>query len=217
MKIKNWLRYFFALLVFTASGALHAELKEGESLLPELGLYIDINEEEWGAAKVNLRLVDNNFQLYFLDGNDLLVAPKVKDVIIHYGNFIKDSTMKNTIVLEQQGLVLTNGRVITPPSRYMVRIFLRKMVKPNYYTPEQEVKEFIGLHTLNQLGSEFQEASKTQPYSEPVPTGAQGEAPKAEQGMPSTSETAIVTQEEQDVEDAGNQMEITILPAEDEK
>lgn len=159
------------LMMLLPVSALRAELKEGEQLLPELGIYVDINEEEWGAAKVNLRLYNNSFQLFFLDSNDLLVTPPIDDAIVHYSNFIKKSQAESTITLKKNGMMLSADRVIPPPARYQVRVFLRKWVQPaEYYKEAYEEKEFIGLHMLNQLGEQFAEANTTAPYSKPVPT-----------------------------------------------
>lgn len=178
MKVAHYLPFALALLFAALASPASAQVKEGEQLLPELGIYVDINEEEWGAAKVNLRIVNNNFQMYFLDEQNLLVPPPLDKVIVHYGNFIKDSNARETLLLEQRGMMLTSIRVIPPPHRYLVRIFLKKTVDPEeYYKDPYEVKEFIGMHTINQLGSQFVEESRTQPFSEPLPTGdKEGEA-----------------------------------------
>jgi len=159
------------LLMVTGSFA-HANegLQAGQALAPELGIYVEIDEDKWGASEINLRIVNNNFQFFFLDADKLLVDPPIPSVIVHYGNFIKDSNAKETVLLQQEGLMLTSKRVIPPPHRYMVRIFLKKTVPPEYSFEEpEEVKEFIGMHVLNQLGGEeLYEKTHTPPTSIPV-------------------------------------------------
>jgi len=178
MKVASYFPIVLVLALAMLAPSAFAQVKAEEQLLPELGIYVDIDEDEWDAAKVNLRIVDNNFQMYFLDENNLLVDADVDKVIVHYGNFIKDSNARFTLVLKKEGLMYTSVRVIPPPHRYMVRIFLKKTVEPEvYYKEAYEEKEFIGMHTLNQLGSEFLEATRTQPYSEPLAKGEkEGEA-----------------------------------------
>lgn len=168
------LRGAVLLVMLVGTGAVSAVAEEsdaalqvGQALKPKLGIYVDVDREKWGADQVNLRIVNNNFQLFFLDADGLLVDSKADDVIIHYGNFIKDSNAKETVLLEPDGLMYTRARVISPPHRYQVRIFLRKTVDPEpYYKEKYEEKEFIGMHVLNQLGgAELYEKTHTTPTS----------------------------------------------------
>ncbi|WP_309398436.1 hypothetical protein [Cerasicoccus maritimus] len=178
MKLTANIRFGFSLLFILAAAALEGQVVEGEKLEPELGLYVDIDAKEWGAAKLNLRIVNNNFQAYFLDENDLLVAPPIDKMIVHYSNFIKKSQAKLTIMLEPAGMMMTSKRVIPPPYRYQVRIFLKKTVNPDdYYEESYEEKEFIGMHTLNQLGGDMLEKTTTEPTSV-APPAEEGAAEK---------------------------------------
>ena len=101
------------------------------------------------------------------------------------------------MLLKQDGMMLTSKRVIQPPRRYFVRIFLRKMVEPEeYYKEPYQVKEFIGQHTLNQLGAQFNEANATPAYSQPLAAGeTEGEA------LPDSRESGPVGDSEQIGED----------------
>ncbi|MBK1857000.1 hypothetical protein [Cerasicoccus arenae] len=178
MKFVTSLRFAFALMVLFSGSALRAQVEEGQKLEPELGVYMPIDEAKWGAAEANLRIVNNNFQMYFLDADKLLIKPPLEDVIVHYSNFIKKSNADLTIVLKKDGMMLTSNRVISPPYRYQVRVFLKKMVTPTeYYKEPYEEKEYIGMHMINQLGGEFYDKSKTEPVSVPVEVEAAAEEP----------------------------------------
>jgi len=173
MKTSVFCRLAGTLLLWLGANSLGADpsVQAGQKLVPELGLYVDIDEEKWGAAQLNLRIVNNNFRMYFLDEDKSLVEPELDSAIVHYGNFIKDANARFTIVLEKEGLAFTSKRVIPPPHRYMCRIFLRKTVDPpGYYEKPYEEKEFIGMHTLNQLGGDqLYEKTHTEPESIPLP------------------------------------------------
>lgn len=180
-----------ATLFIMATQFVSAQVQEGQMLEPELGIYVEIDEEQWGAAQINLRIVNNNFQLYFLDAEGLLVKPPIDKVIVHYGNFIKDSNAKETLLLEKQDMMLTSPRVIPPPHRYMVRIFLKKIVEPEeYYKEPYEVKEFIGMHILNQLGGDLLQKTQTQPTSV-EPPAAEGEEKAENEEQPVAEEVPV--------------------------
>lgn len=181
------------MLFLLAAHFVSAQVQEGQLLEPELGIYVDIDAEKWGAAKINLRIVNNNFQLYFMDADGLLVQPPIDSVIVHYGNYIKDSNAKNTILLEKQGMMLTAPRVIAAPHRYLVRIFLKKMVDPpEYYKEPYEVKEFIGMHIIDQLGGDYYSKTQEQPTSvaPPEPEQKDAKASEAAAGTSATSEAS---------------------------
>ncbi|WP_309386630.1 hypothetical protein [Cerasicoccus frondis] len=166
MNFATSIRFVFALLLWGAGASLFGQVVEGQKLEPELGLYVEINEEEWGAAKLNLRIVNNNFQAYFLNAEDLLVKPQVDKLIVHYSNFVKKSNANMTITLEPDGMMMTSKRVVSPPYRYQVRLFLKKTVEPNaYYEEPYEEKEFIGMHILDQLGGDMLEKTSMEPTS----------------------------------------------------
>lgn len=174
MKFAENLRFGLALLLLMATGALHGQVAEGQKLEPELGLYLDINEEEWGAAQLNLRIVNNNFQAYFMDPEGLLVPPPVDKLIVHYSNFVRKSNANMTITLEPSGMMMTSPRVVSPPYRYQVRLFLKKTVTPDAsYQESYEEKEFIGMHILNQLGGDKLELTSVTPTSVEVETPAE--------------------------------------------
>ncbi|MEO0793923.1 MAG: hypothetical protein AAFX93_02100 [Verrucomicrobiota bacterium] len=181
MKSPKFVIWTFVLTIFALSSSLRGQVVAGEQLQPELGVYVDIDEEKWGAAKLNLRITNNNFQAFFFDADDLLVEPPLESIIVHYQNFVKKSNARQTIVLSKDGMMLTNKRVIKPPHRYQVRIFLRKNVVPiEYYKKPYEEKEFIGMHIINQLGgSELYDKTHSDPQSVPVAIEeVEGEAQK---------------------------------------
>lgn len=175
-----------------------AQVKAGEQLTPELGIYVPIDEEKWGAAEVNLRIVNNNFQLFFLDGQGKLVEPPEVKVIVHYGNFVKKSQNELTVLLKREGMMMTSPRVISPPHRYRVRIFLSKTEEPeNAYGKPVEEKEFIGMHILNQLGGDYYDKTRMEASSTPVEEEVEE---LAEEGAPAAAAQALTDEENRPVE-----------------
>jgi hypothetical protein len=111
-------------LAATVHAADEAEPVEEEiPTLPELGLYYDLGED----GKVNLRIVDNRFQIYFLDGEDHVQPLAYQSARIRYEGFFKKDE-EGVLTLgpgsAELGSILTHPRFFRPPIAWTVYITL---------------------------------------------------------------------------------------------
>ena len=101
--------------------ASHAEEDEGEKL-PEMGLYFDRS----AGNKVNLRIVEKKFRLYFVDNENKILPPEYDSALVHAENVIRKEREGRFILrLSSDGQYLTSPRVVLPPIDYWIRVTLR--------------------------------------------------------------------------------------------
>lgn len=164
-------RYFILFLVgfcFAGQPFLRAEekvLAEGAPLVPTLGLYL----ERPNGGFLNVRIVNNNFELYFLDAEKKLLKPDYNYAILSYASKVKKSDRKQTlkVSIAPNGLFMTAKRAISPPHDYELRLFLKDKVVdpatvpqyPDYGAKNEPEVERYGLNRVNQLKKEKTEES----------------------------------------------------------
>lgn len=147
------------------------EIEVGKPLPNELGLTLarkEVDEGEEEPGFVNLRIVDNRFQLWFLDSEKNVVLPSYPMAILHYRGFVVRKS-RETIRLspDSDGLFLTSPRIIPPPHHYSVRILLmnqaeEEALNPDNHTeiPDSKVRqEFFPTLQLNQIPAEMEASS----------------------------------------------------------
>ena len=124
--IPFWVVFLNVLLLISASVfAADEALPEEEEIpkLPELGLYQDLGED----SKLNLRLVDNRFQIYFLDSEDHVQELAFQKARIRYEGFFKKD-IEGVLQLgpgsAELGSILTHARIFRKPHAYTVNITL---------------------------------------------------------------------------------------------
>ncbi len=104
----------------------HAQEDEGEKL-PEMGLYFDRSP----GNRVNLRIVEKKFRLYFVDTQNKVVPPEYNSALVHAANVIrKEREGRFALRLSSDGQYLTSPRVVLPPIDYWIRITLRNAADP---------------------------------------------------------------------------------------
>jgi hypothetical protein len=93
---------------------------EGDKL-PELGHYYK-NEK---VGTVNLRVVEGNFRIYFVDKEKNIVSPAFKKARLDV-ELVRNKTHEYTLSLKlsEDGRYLTSTRHTHPPYRYWVRLVL---------------------------------------------------------------------------------------------
>lgn len=167
-----------AAIVVTLSPHLNAEttvdeeIGIGKPLPDELGLTLERKHIDEGATEpgfINLRIVNNRFQLWFLDHEKNVVEPAYPMAILHYRGFVVRRS-RETIQLrpDSDGLFLTSPRVVPPPHHYSVRILLmnqaeEEALNPDNHTeiPDSKVRqEFFPVMQLNQIPQEIESANE---------------------------------------------------------
>lgn len=144
---------FFCILFIAGSGLLKpsivfaadTELKIG-AILDEVGIFIP-RENKDDDGQVNLRIVNNKFQLYFLDAENKIIEPDAARAIIHYSSVVRKGKSRSTVSLtpEPNGLYFTAERAIVPPYHYRVRILLK--------FADEDSNEFLPEKPLRQMGT----------------------------------------------------------------
>lgn len=168
------LRQFLVAILLALSPALiaeEAEIEVGKPLPNELGLTLERKEVDEGATEpgfINLRIVDNRFQLWFLDHEKNVVEPTYPMAILHYRGFVVRKSRETIQLLpEGDGLCLTSPRIVPPPHHYSVRILLMNKAEEEALNPDNQTEvpankvrqEFFPVMQLNQIPAEI-EASK---------------------------------------------------------
>ena len=119
-----------------------SELKVGDKL-DEGGM----SYTRENGDKLNLRLVDKQFQLFFVDSGNILLEPDSSKAIVGYTNRRGDDE-RRTVVLKPVAdkVYLTSARKIQPPYLYEIRLIL--------VTEEdgEEQKEVFKMQLLNKMG-----------------------------------------------------------------
>jgi len=110
--------------------------------LDEKGIFIPHSE-----GLVNLRIVDNKFQLYFVDAEKKLVEPDAVKIIVRYSSQVRRGESESTVVLNPGpgSLYFTASRPILPPHFYRVKVIL--------VFADKEATEYLPEKLLNQLGT----------------------------------------------------------------
>ena len=137
----------------------------GEELIPHLGIYQPRIDADGKSGYINLRIVRNNFRLYFLkDDQKTIEEPAFPYAIVQYGNAIKKiaNELSLRLSLEPGGVYLTNQRIIAPPHRYSVRVILMNRIESDFVDestnnttpPPGAKKEVFKVIILNQLVQE---------------------------------------------------------------
>jgi len=155
----------FAVLALSASMApLVAAIETPDDLevkdeLPgPLGVYYSYSGNE--AAFINVRIVNNRFEAYFLEADrKTIVEPEWPQAIIHYGNAVRKGLNRNTTVMRQvEGPpLLRAARFIPPPDRYWIRLILQNKADEeatdnyNEAAPEDAHSLAFDMEILNQL------------------------------------------------------------------
>ncbi len=88
----------------------------------------------------NLRLVENRLALLFLNQENLLVpAPPMNTVRVLVDSIGSATNPRQTVVLQPTagGLYWTNPRVLSPPHRYRVTVFLQPKATSGENLPEE--------------------------------------------------------------------------------
>ena len=145
--MKNKLLYILFLL---ASGISLLSVACADPAVLEIGSELDdkgVFITRADGNQVNLRIVDNNFQLYFLDASKKLVEPDAVKAIIRYSSHVKKTDRKRSLVLtpESGGLYFTASRSILHPHYYRVKVLLK--------FEDASVSEYLPEKRLNQLGT----------------------------------------------------------------
>lgn len=132
-------------LFFSSASAAGSAVALGEKL-DAMGTFL---EREDGGF-INIRIVDNKFQLYFTDEEKLVIPADFAKAYVRYASHVKRSDRDRTVTLKPDGngAFLTASRAILPPHYYRVRIIL---------TDEAEESESSGIPTY---GSRTEEARK---------------------------------------------------------
>ncbi len=96
-------------------------LGEEEKKLPELGVYYDRAD----GSKINLRIAERKFRLYFFDGEGGRIPPDFEVAVVRYENIARkerEGTMR--LILSEDGQYLTSPRTLVPPIHYWVKVIL---------------------------------------------------------------------------------------------
>lgn len=146
-------------LVLLASVETPDDLAVGDELPGPLGVYYSYKGED--AAFINVRLVNNRFRCYFLEGDQKkIVEPDWPKAIIHYGNAVRKGLNKETTVMraaESGKPYLVAARFIPPPDRYWIQVILQndadEEATNNFNDPPPEGAQSQAFPTeiLNQL------------------------------------------------------------------
>ncbi len=122
---RNNLYFLSALAISLLAGASFSPLLaqsdggDEEGMMPEMGAYIDASD----GGFINIRIVGNNFHLYFLDAEKKLIEPTYKRALIRYENVArKDRDERLILNLSADGQSLTSGRVVRPPFNFWVTL-----------------------------------------------------------------------------------------------
>lgn len=168
MMIRHRKSVCFLLFVLTVLGAplLHGsdeEIGVGKPLPDEIGITIERIGVDPGATErgfINLRIVDNRFQLWFLDHEKNVIEPAFPLAILHYRGFVvRKSRYTIQLTPDSSGLFLTSPRVIKPPYHYSVKILLMDKIdeatfsqeNPNADTSGNSREEIYPVLQLNQI------------------------------------------------------------------
>ncbi len=131
----------------------------GGVLEPALG--IDFKRTGKVPGTVNVRIVNNRFEVWFLDEEGLIVEPDFETGVMFYSNpNIKElRNLHTTVSRSDSQPILTSPLIIAPPHRYLVRLVLSKEAPPpDIYQPQvpgqekpAKIEEIYGQAVLNQL------------------------------------------------------------------
>jgi len=113
-------------------------------LIPESGYYIDQAE---GAAQLNLRIQENRFRLYWIDGNGLVVEPEFKQANVRLIGSVNGRSFHYLETLPS-GAGLGSPLILRPPFIYNVNLVLipeaaneATTVHSFRYTPDLNVEK----------------------------------------------------------------------------
>jgi hypothetical protein len=111
----TFLNFFFLLPAIVYAADEVAPEEEEIPTLPEMGVYQEIGEE----MKVNLRIVGNNLQIYFLDLEDHVLPLEYQAARVRYEGFFKKD-IEGVLTLgpgaAELGSILTHPRVFVRPT-----------------------------------------------------------------------------------------------------
>lgn len=130
-------------LVFSAwaftNGLLAAEELKLGATLDDAGVFIAMED----GNQLNVRVIENNFQIYSVDSAKKLIKADIEKVIIHAQSRVNRGSSKQTIVLKpsDKEFMLTSGRFVPPPHHYELRLIVMHKGK----------KEVVPMTVLNQL------------------------------------------------------------------
>lgn len=144
-----------------AANAQNQPMEVGDTLEPTLGAYWPYAQGDQKGF-VNLRIVDNQFRLYFLEEDrDTIAEPALPHAVIHYSNTQRRSLNNQTLTLSRSGgPFLGNPRFIQAPHRYQVRIFLTPQLGQGADDSDGII---LGQQILNQLSAADPQADETGP------------------------------------------------------
>lgn len=112
-------------------------------LVTESGHYIERGEEE---SKINLRIVDNKFRLYWIDANGLIAEPEFKKATVRMTGSVRGRPYHYLQALPE-GSGLGSPGILVPPHLYNATLVLipdDESKEPTTYsfryTPELDVE-----------------------------------------------------------------------------
>lgn len=95
--------------------------KVGEEL-EKRGVYKDLED----GIRLNIRVEENQFQAYFVDEQNIITEPPVKDIILDLDSSRgRQDNWHAILEPAQEGDFLTAARTIYPPFHFDMRVLLR--------------------------------------------------------------------------------------------
>lgn len=96
----------------------------GEAFEEELGLYLDV-PESIGEGQLNIRIVENQMLVYFLDKEGLLTDPPLSKLYVRWEN-VRNRTEDGYLSMSaaSDGPYLTNPRKLFPPYHYRLTLII---------------------------------------------------------------------------------------------
>ena len=121
MSFKIVLYLFVSIGTFTNGLLAAEELKLGDTL-DDAGVFIAMEN----GNQLNVRVVENTFQVYSVDSAKVLIEADIEKVIIHAQSRVSKGSSKLTIVLKpgDKEFMLTSGRLVPPPHYYELRLII---------------------------------------------------------------------------------------------
>lgn len=121
-------------------------LEVGMELAGPLGYYYSYPGDQ--ARFVNVRIVNNRFECYFLEADKkTIVEPEWSRAIIQYESHVRRGLARQTTVMHKVDgrPLLSAKRIIQPPHRYWIRVILQNKedeeATNNYNAPASERAE----------------------------------------------------------------------------
>ncbi len=97
----------------------------GEKMEEELGAYIAMPAKLGGQGQINVRVIDNQMQVYFLDKEGLVIDPVVDKLYVRWEN-IRNRTEDGYLPMSpsSEGPYLDNARKLYPPYHFRITLII---------------------------------------------------------------------------------------------